>query len=412
MDTQIVLEALDLQNESDSMPTIELLNLIKDSGGRLGILDITLNEISNAIKFAIENFDKFNSVTTINDACLRKNKGKSWLIHLNGELPDYLRENLGVGIESIPQNKINKYKKSKDVIKLQSQRLKKSSAEHDVFAYLYIRDRRKVAVRSIQKAKYWFLSANKNLYNFNGDYFTKYDIGDIMLPDVLTSLLWLKNPKLIDRIIKVGINKLIAQTISEELPSKELIQDFDQNIKKYSDITSNDYDIIISAMVEESANYIRKINNLALEEDKTKFNTELLFLVDKGKKRIEAHKKQKKQLMDKEKVLEKSKKSLKERLKTVNSELGTYKEIHKSDKSQIASLQHIVEKQNFTSFKIKKLLSWLLVFVVLYLLTTFAFYQLSFLKKLLTWISGLGGLWTVISIIIEIAKFKTKKKIN
>lgn len=56
LDTQIVLEALDLQKAEDTLPTQELLKLIRATGGKIRLLDITINEIHKIIELAINNY--------------------------------------------------------------------------------------------------------------------------------------------------------------------------------------------------------------------------------------------------------------------------------------------------------------------------------------------------------------------
>ena len=71
LDTQIVLEALDLQKAEDTLPTQELLKLIRSTGLKIRLLDITINEIHKIIELAINNYSKSHPTTTVNEACVR-----------------------------------------------------------------------------------------------------------------------------------------------------------------------------------------------------------------------------------------------------------------------------------------------------------------------------------------------------
>lgn len=94
LDTQIVLELLDLQRAEDAAPTKELIKLILETGGNIRLMDITLDEIKTNIENAIRNYDRNHPTTTINEACVRLGKNKTWLIALNGKLEKYITSRL------------------------------------------------------------------------------------------------------------------------------------------------------------------------------------------------------------------------------------------------------------------------------------------------------------------------------
>ena len=143
LDTKIVLEALNLQNQEDNRPTLELLQLIRDSGGDIRVLDITLIEIKSIISAAIANYNKQYPTTTINEACIRNNKTRTWLTTLNGNLSNYLEQELKINISSIPNADLTEFYASEDANELKQIWFRKNAAEHDVAAYLYVRQRRK-----------------------------------------------------------------------------------------------------------------------------------------------------------------------------------------------------------------------------------------------------------------------------
>ena len=232
LDTQIVLEALDLQKAEDTLPTQELLKLIRATGGKIRLLDITINEIHKIIELAINNYSKSHPTTTVNEACVRIGKNKTWLISINGKLESFIKAELQVDIDGILETKMSLYSKSEDVNLLKQTRIHKSTAIHDVAAYLHVRDRREGNIRLFQKAKYWFVTANKKLADFNISRKTNGFVNETIMPEELTSLLFLKNPqKLAKKVSQIGLNELIAQTLSEEYASKELINEIDIAIK-------------------------------------------------------------------------------------------------------------------------------------------------------------------------------------
>lgn len=286
LDTQIVLEALDLQQEEDTKPTIELIKLIKATGGVVKILGITVSEIYSIIELAIKNYDKENPTTTINEACVRNKKNKAWLINANGRLENFLEEALDVKIEIIPERKINEYKKSDDIQLLKGRRKRKHTAVHDVIAYLYVRDKRGDNTRIFQKAKSWFVTANKNLFDFNLDRKINGFVNETIMPTELTSLLFLKNPlKLSGTVSGIGLNELIAQTISEEYASKDLINEFDAAIKSSIKINQEDYQILLSSIATHSTKRIENLIDESLNENKEKFNKEIHKIIERGRKK-------------------------------------------------------------------------------------------------------------------------------
>ena len=280
LDTQIVLEALDLQKAEDTLPTQELLKLIRATGGKIRLLDITINEIHKIIELAINNYSKSHPTTTVNEACVRIGKNKTWLISINGKLESFIKAELQVDIDGILETKMSLYSKSEDVNLLKQTRIHKSTAIHDVAAYLHVRDRREGNIRLFQKAKYWFVTANKKLADFNISRKTNGFVNETIMPEELTSLLFLKNPqKLAKKVSQIGLNELIAQTLSEEYASKELINEIDIAIKESADLSAEDYNILFSSIALQSTNKIQKL----LEEisDKRKFNESIHKLIEK-----------------------------------------------------------------------------------------------------------------------------------
>lgn len=315
LDTQIVLEALDLQKAEDTLPTQELLKLIRATGGKIRLLDITINEIHKIIELAINNYSKSHPTTTVNEACVRIGKNKTWLISINGKLESFIKAELQVDIDGILETKMNLYSRSEDVNLLKQTRIHKSTAIHDVAAYLHVRDRREGNIRLFQKAKYWFVTANKKLADFNISRKTNGFVNETIMPEELTSLLFLKNPqKLAKKVSQIGLNELIAQTLSEEYASKELINEIDIAIKESADLSAEDYNILFSSIALQSTNKIQKL----LEEisDKRKFNESIHNLIEKERTKQAKSKEEKIQRQKQFEEVNHEKLSLEEKLKT------------------------------------------------------------------------------------------------
>lgn len=351
LDTQIVLEALDLQKAEDTLPTQELLKLIRATGGKIRLLDITINEIHKIIELAINNYSKSHPTTTVNEACVRIGKNKTWLISINGKLESFIKAELQVDIDGILETKMSLYSKSEDVNLLKQTRIHKSTAIHDVAAYLHVRDRREGNIRLFQKAKYWFVTANKKLADFNISRKTNGFVNETIMPEELTSLLFLKNPqKLAKKVSQIGLNELIAQTLSEEYASKELINEIDIAIKESADLSAEDYNILFSSIALQSTNKIQKL----LEEisDKRKFNESIHKLIEKERTKRAKSKEEKLQRQKLFEEVNHEKLSLEEKLKNLEAKLS---QGEKEREEQQERIRKIEEQQAESLLKRKKL---------------------------------------------------------
>ena len=407
LDTQIVLEALDLQKAEDTLPTQELLKLIRATGGKIRLLDITINEIHKIIELAINNYSKSHPTTTVNEACVRIGKNKTWLISINGKLESFIKAELQVDIDGILETKMNLYSRSEDVNLLTQTRIHKSTVIHDVAAYLHVRDRREGNIRLFQKAKYWFVTANKKLADFNISRKTNGFVNETIMPEELTSLLFLKNPqKLAKKVSQIGLNELIAQTLSEEYASKELINEIDIAIKESADLSAEDYNILFSSIALQSTNKIQKL----LEEisDKRKFNESIHNLIEKERTKQAKSKEEKIQRQKQFEEVNHEKLSLEEKLKNLEAKLS---QGEKERKEQQERIRKIEEQQAESLLKRKKAqrsfwlaLGGLILSAVIFLVALYYPTLFSGMKDFIKGIASLGGVWGLISLIINICK--------
>ena len=407
LDTQIVLEALDLQKAEDTLPTQELLKLIRATGGKIRLLDITINEIHKIIELAINNYSKSHPTTTVNEACVRIGKNKTWLISINGKLESFIKAELQVDIDGILETKMSLYSKSEDVNLLKQTRIHKSTAIHDVAAYLHVRDRREGNIRLFQKAKYWFVTANKKLADFNISRKTNGFVNETIMPEELTSLLFLKNPqKLAKKVSQIGLNELIAQTLSEEYASKELINEIDIAIKESADLSAEDYNILFSSIALQSTNKIQKL----LEEisDKRKFNESIHKLIEKERTKRAKSKEEKLQRQKLFEEVNHEKLSLEEKLKNLEAKLSQGENEREEQQERIRKIE---EQQAESLLKRKKAqrsfwlaLGGLILSIVIFLVALYYPTLFSGMKDFIKGIASLGGVWGLISLIINICK--------
>lgn len=405
LDTQIILKALDLQGEADSTPIIEILDLIKSVGGKLKVFDITLEEINFILSTAINNYNPQYPTTSINEACIRRNKNKAWLITLQGKIEKELEDKLKIIKEEIPLKKIEEYKKTKDLSDLKGLRFKEANAVHDVSAYLFVREKRGGTIRVHQNANSWFLTANNDLLFFNLEKINPGCVPEITLPDTLACLLWLKNPlNLVKKVKKIGLSELIALTIRDEIASKELINEFDKNLKTIDDISKDDYEILLSSVAYQSAKNIGKLNQLIYEGKRDEFNVEAHKLVDKERNRRAAQQQVIKNQQDKNEKIESENTDLSNKINELEHQFAKSEQANKNTTTQLEELAAKLDKQEK---HVKRLLIWLVVFCIA-LIIGLLLYQNTVTwdtaKKIFAGIIALSGLWSFGSFIINLLK--------
>lgn len=407
LDTPIILRALDLQKEEETEPTNELLELIRKTSGKLKVLSITIDEIHKVIENAIGNYNNSVPTTTINEAVLRLEKNKAWLISYNGKL----EQNILSTIKAEKQDIVNSFKdahqKSPDIKSLQDKRLKKGNALHDVLAYLYVREQRGGDISLYQKAKAWFLTSNADLLKFNREHSTLKSISEIVLPDALTSLLWLKNPSaLLSKVQKIGLSELMASTLNEEIASRELINEFESNITKLDDITPDDYRILLESVAHQSAKKIEHFNEIAATDtNQAKIEAHKIVEWEKSRKAKRTKAIKDAQLAKQEEV-EKNK-ELAKKLAEIETNLSNSNlNIHETS-TQIELLSSKISQQRKSTNRILFSIFLLGIVSLIYYLKV---QGLIDFKSIYEWILGAGGLFGLGNLIFNAIRFFKKDK--
>ena len=407
-DTQFILKALDLQNEEDSQPTIELIEIITKSGGKLKILDITLDEIQFSIDNALHNFSSkpvSSSIKnrSINHACFRRNISKTDLQKYSNSLKSIIETDLKIEIVKISNDIKEKAKKSTDIKNLEKQRDNPSTALHDVAAYLFIREKRGGFLSSYNKAKYWFVTPNYFLYIFNRTNIPTGMISEITTPELLTSLLWFKNPKILgDNIANMGLHEIISDALLSNLPSAQVLNNFDDNLKKYSSLSTQDYESLISNLANESIDKLERLNEVASKDSST-FNAEVLYLVksEKDKRRdttekistLEASAKEIPKLFDQVQKLNRKLERLSSEIDTTNSII--YDKIDETNK--------LKEKIKQIKSLIKYAVIFISILIILYFIWNYI--TLDLLRNIFTVIAILGGLSSFGTFLINLIRY-------
>ena len=415
LDSKIVLEALDLQNAEDTLPTRELMKLIRETGGTVKVLDVTVNEIQSIISSAINNYNKDNPTTTVNEACLRIKQNKTWLTKINGNLGNYLTDTLKVEITKVSENDIKDFTNSEDTKQLQKIWYRKNTAAHDVIAYLYVRKRRKSnSINAfIQKASYWFVTANGRLCDFNMSRKENGYPNETILPQELTSLLFLQNPKKYgERVSTIGLNELIAQTLSDEYPSRDILNEFDSAIRENVNISDDDYRLVLSAVSQQSTKQLQKLLDESVSS-KDKFNSEIHQIIAKERNRQNKEKRERDEavkeytLSVKEKAeLSGKNRELEDKLAALSKQVSDMQESNKRNEEEVNKKEKQRIKRNRIIYSI---LITLIIILVLILVQLTIEDLKEWVKKLIKLIVSLGGLWTFVGLIITIVS-KCKNK--
>ena len=422
LDTPILLRALDLQRAEETNPILELIQLIRKTGSTPKVLSITVEEIQKVINSTIDTYSNKNSVTTINDACIRRNKDKAWLMTFNTNLAKNITEILQIEIETVKNDFIKANEKSQDIPDLQELRRCKNNAAHDVYAYLYVRMLRQTPVSIIQNAKVWFITSNPALLSFNVVKKQLNSVPEIVLPDMLTSLLWLKDPsKLVQEIKNIGLKELMTSTIIEEIASKELIHEYNIQIKKIEGIDGDAYNTLLEAVAHYSANSIEKFIELA-EKDSIKAREKALQIVEEERTRkaeiqqkiVDALNSEEREKEEKERFAAKLS-EIAVKLNQTNEEailkFEKFQNILNDQEIKLNEQNELINIQNkqIESIKIqlkkdyKKLIVGF-VGVILFVLTFIFKEQLGDWKWLTGLLSGSGWVWSFGSFVINIIR--------
>lgn len=395
LDTPLILRALDLQKEEETRPALELLELIRSTGGTIKVLSVTLNELSDVISNAADSYNSKQPITTINDACLRLGKNKVWLINIGAKIEDYVCQNLEISKENIITTLLEKFEKSPDVKALKDTRKRKGNAFHDVAAYLFVREQRGTTISSFQKGKYWFVTTNYDLLMFNKEHAPVKGVTEIALPDALTSMLWLKDPaKLTSQVKKVGLRELMATTLNEEIASKELIGEFEAAISSLDGVSEEDYHILLESVACQSAKKIANFNEL-VAQDKNLAKQQAISIVEKEKTRKAKQALKIKEAQDAQKQEADNTAVLSQRIKTLeDNHIQSQTEIEK------LSLQLNTYRKN-----IRRAAIGLAIAIILGCLAFWGFKNFStILSRIINVILSGGGLWGFGSFLINLYK--------
>lgn len=414
-DTQFILRALDLQDEDETAPARELLELLVNQKQDVAILSITLDEIETNIQSVIDHFNSDIEIHAIRSgsiqhACFRKKWSQT---DLQRQLDAFIRnpsDFIPVRMEKVTQDFCDRCKTSNDLIQLREKRQNKGSALHDICAFSYVRSKRGGFVRNNLKVKFWFVTANLNLIYFNNSKIENGYVSEMISPDDLTSLLWLRNPtKLDSTVAKIGINNLIAHAIHDSLPKPAVIRIIADNFKKYPSVSPEDYASAMNRLSSKSVVELTKIiDDLSGDENKSTPMIKTLIeeqnnLIISVKERNESLEEKTDDLIKKH-INEQDKVNLlSEKLSFIEAELSSNscnsERLIKDLQDKITQKENEVflEKNNHQMSSREKSIYKFGFFTLLCIILAYGSYSIigaEWFRTILTSIISLGGLWS------------------
>lgn len=209
LDTNIIFSILDMDHQEFAMPAQELFKLmVSENTFKFYVFDFTIVEIIKVLNnFNKERFAQGGTfkVASVFDSLRAKGWGiadvKEFIIKIEETL-----SNKGINIYSTNIN-LDNYASTLDELRPSISRYKPHQGRwgqnHDLAAIEIISSIRKSKPRRIEKAKALFLTSDIKLATFNFNEMKHKELSTIseVIPDrVLTNMLWLKNPSLLQHL--------------------------------------------------------------------------------------------------------------------------------------------------------------------------------------------------------------------
>jgi hypothetical protein len=388
---------------------------LKKNKSELRILNITIDEIQSILESVIREFDQNAWLSgtrnsSVQSACQRRKITKTDLQRICDSLGGVVSSSLGLTVEDVSPRLIKACDGTIEHQKLMSRRFTKASALHDICALQYIKNKRGSVVRSAQKAKDWFVSPNFHLIQFNLENIDSSAIKDVVSPDELACLVWLQNPTGLGlEASKIGLNSLIAETISQALPSVQVLNDMPENLKKYSDLTQEEYAGAIGRISHMSLIEMNKIHN-ELSEPETA-QAAILRLVDEQNELIKSTIEEKGTAIESIEMTrikleamirheQETRRRIEEELRTL---IGSEKTQAGIEQNRLAAENKILLLRDKRNRRFILLLVLIVIGFVWWFIVPSNFIN-HYVKPVIAWIIGLSGLWTFGNLLINLKK--------
>lgn len=204
LDTNIIFSLLNLDEKELNEEANELINILKSYKCKLKVFTFTIQEICRVLQGYSQKSFLYSKTIRVNSIYYQmKIKGwdkkflKDFIINIEEKL-----SNLGLEIELVENVNINNYNPKKQEYLSRMLHYKPEIGRiyqnHDLAAIDKIEELRGgYPIWKVEKAKYFLLTSDKGLNNFNfKEMGHKRDgtVGEVILDRILTNILWLENP--------------------------------------------------------------------------------------------------------------------------------------------------------------------------------------------------------------------------
>ncbi|MCK5332598.1 hypothetical protein KAJ41_01905 [Candidatus Parcubacteria bacterium] len=256
LDTNVIFSLLGFHNEVYNKPVVELVAIINDLNIDLKIFSITRDQIIGVLKGYLKEKDYYSRFIEVDSIYwrLKKNKYTAQSVRELIYNIDNVLEEKGVCVDySIDFDELKLDEKDNTNLIVWKPDATPFSIEHDLKIIKAVRKKRKdKSPTVIERAKVLFLTADQKLFKYNSRQRNKESaklavIPEVILKDIFTSILWLKNPGLSNG---ATIHNIIAGVDSKIMVQDSLWKDFAytlNELQKSGRVTEAEIDILISS---------------------------------------------------------------------------------------------------------------------------------------------------------------------
>lgn len=223
-DTSLVMGCLNLSSEETSRHSLELKQLITQSGNRIMVHPMTIREIKMILDASSQNGDGPDPSTQLYEAYARRNLNQSDLLIISSNIRKLILE-AGFEIDNTPEYQLDKAEKElmgsidvKRLAKIRSRPFwnKNDFREiHDVYMRNFIRQSRKkrsLSASSSVDERYYFVTSNRQLINHF--YLSSLRKNQFMIsPDKIVTELWI-NGALSSNLKLGGLSENVSRCLA------------------------------------------------------------------------------------------------------------------------------------------------------------------------------------------------------
>ena len=411
IDTNFFISLIDLNTEDSYHTCNQLFELCTRMGFRFTMLNTTVEQIKSLLSNRIYDFANRDFIGSIKsadvfNACIRNNIDKTQLERIKDNIPFKLNE-LGIVIiqEAQIQSIVQEAKKSKMYKDLVQIRGFEHSALNDAIAELYVKSKRGINIQEFSDVKCWFLhnSFHSYYYDQNQKIFDRYSIS----ANELLVLLWLTNPSqaatVQDKVIAQGtISSYITRYRRHRAPTKEILRVLKNRADKaleHGQILEKDVFNICLRMAEgdlskDDVSDIEEISDIDFANRLKEYSSEAEM---------------------KNNML--SKQNKEKTINLENQQITIETQELKIDKmsariQELENREYEREKEKKDEIKRRNQINWIFISIIVVLIGLIIILVVpnivNWLRKVIYFITSLGGLWGLINLILNIWSKKNK----